>query len=484
MSKLAPGSYDVEFVVLGGCQGGGIGNYATEWYKDAASQSSATAVTVSSGMTTGSIDATMVPGPPPPPPGSTGSTSGTSTSSSGTATATNDGTTVAASGQGSFTVSAYGGNPVSTPPGFSTPGGFSDVAVAPGSVFTSITVSDCNLNGANTLQYWTGSAWVTVSPTSGPTGTPPCLTATINATSTPTLSELTGTVFAAVVVPVTTTTAIARTGGASVTSYGSSVTFSATVKVPSGSATPNGTVTFYDGSTAISGPVSLSAGVAKFTTTSLGAGRHSITADYSGDASTLPSSSAALSQTVLKRVSATTLSPNVDPSTVGHGVTFTATVSPHGATGTVTLYDGSKAIAGPVNLSAGVASFTTSSLSVGVHVITADYSGDANTLGSVAWPVVEVVAKRSSSTTLSSSANPSKSGHSVTFTATVTPPTATGSITFMDAHRVLGTCTLSGGACSISTAGLSRGTHAITAVYGGDGQTAGSASAVLQQVVG
>ena len=88
--------------------------------------------------------------------------------------------------------------------------------------------------------------------------------------------------------------------------YGSSVTFSATVKVPSGSATPNGTVTFYDGSTAISGPVSLSAGVAKFTTTSLGAGTHSITADYSGDASTLPSSSAALSQTVLKRVSATT----------------------------------------------------------------------------------------------------------------------------------------------------------------------------------
>jgi len=54
----------------------------------------------------------------------------------------------------------------------------------------------------------------------------------------------------------------------------------------------------------------------------------------------------------------------------------------------------------------------------------------------------------------------------------------------MDAHRVLGTCTLSGGACSLSTAGLSRGTHPITAVYGSDGQTAGSTSAVLQQVVG
>ena len=49
--------------MLGGCPGGGVGNYATEWYKDAASQSSATAVTVSSGMTTGSIDATMAPGP-------------------------------------------------------------------------------------------------------------------------------------------------------------------------------------------------------------------------------------------------------------------------------------------------------------------------------------------------------------------------------------------------------------------------------------
>ena len=67
-------------------------------------------------------------------------------------------------------------------------------------------------------------------------------------------------------------------------------------------------------------------------------------------------------------------------------MTFTATVAaepPGGGTpsGTVTFYDGSKVL-GKAKLSSGVASYETSSLSVGVHSIKVAYSGDTDFRGS------------------------------------------------------------------------------------------------------
>jgi hypothetical protein len=49
--------------------------------------------------------------------------------------------------------------------------------------------------------------------------------------------------------------------------------------------------------------------------------------------------------------------------------------------GTVTLYDGTTALA-TKSLSGGVAKFTTSKLAKGAHTITATYNGNANFLGS------------------------------------------------------------------------------------------------------
>ena len=76
---------------------------------------------------------------------------------------------------------------------------------------------------------------------------------------------------------------------------GQAVTFTASVTSASGS--PTGNVQFKDGETTIA-TVSLSSGQAAFTTSSLNAGSHSITAHYGGDASYLPSASDAVSQTV------------------------------------------------------------------------------------------------------------------------------------------------------------------------------------------
>jgi hypothetical protein len=86
-------------------------------------------------------------------------------------------------------------------------------------------------------------------------------------------------------------------------------------------------------------------------------------------------------------------------------------------------------------------------------------------------------------TSLLSSENPANSGDTVTFTATVSPSTASGSVTFLDGSTPLGTPSVSGGQATLSTAALTFGSHSITAVYNGDTNNAGSVSSVLSQVV-
>jgi hypothetical protein len=75
---------------------------------------------------------------------------------------------------------------------------------------------------------------------------------------------------------------------------GQSVTFTATVT----GTTPTGTVQFKDGAANLGSPVSLAGGTAAFTTSSLAAGTHSITAVYSGDADDATSTSTLISQVV------------------------------------------------------------------------------------------------------------------------------------------------------------------------------------------
>jgi hypothetical protein len=78
-------------------------------------------------------------------------------------------------------------------------------------------------------------------------------------------------------------------------------------------------------------------------------------------------------------VPTTALASSPNPSTVGQSVIFTATVSVNAGTptGTVTFYDGATAI-GTGPLSSGTATFSTASLSIGSHSITAVYGGDSN----------------------------------------------------------------------------------------------------------
>jgi len=88
-----------------------------------------------------------------------------------------------------------------------------------------------------------------------------------------------------------------------------------------------------------------------------------------------------LAGTGTKASTSVTLTTSINPAFVTQSVTFTATVVPVGLgtpTQTVTFYDGAANISPAEPLTAGVATFTTATLTSGLHNITAVYSGDAN----------------------------------------------------------------------------------------------------------
>jgi hypothetical protein len=298
---------------------------------------------------------------------------------------------------------------------------------------------------------------------------------------------------------VSSTTAI----GSSLTpsTAGASVTFTATVSGVS----PTGSVNFLDGVASIGGcaaaALSGSGNVrtATCTTSSLAAATHSISAVYGGDANNNGSTSATLSQVVNKATSSTALASSLNPSTVGAGVTFTATVSGFAPTGSVNFTDGGSSISGcaTVALSGSgnsrTAQCNTSALSVATHSIGASYVGDANNASSVSTTLSQVVNNTTittSTTALSSSVNPSVAGASVTFTATVSGSSPTGSVNFRDGATSIGGCAVvalagSGNVrtATCPTSSFGAASHSISASYGGDAGNTASTSATLSQVV-
>jgi uncharacterized repeat protein (TIGR03803 family) len=264
------------------------------------------------------------------------------------------------------------------------------------------------------------------------------------------------------------------------------VTLSAVV---SGSeATPTGSVTFVQGKTTL-GTATVVNGEALLITTFMKSGSLSTVADYSGDQDYQATNSKPITQVVEQYTTSTALASNLNPSTYGQSVTWTATVSSAGGpipTGTVTFKNGTATL-GTTAINIGVATITKSTLSAGTSTITASYNGDAASKKSTSPALQQVVGQATSTTTILSSVNPSNVGQTVKFTATVTSPTTkpTGTVTFMDGSTVLGTGTIAAGTgkASFSTSSLSEGSHNITAVYAGNANVIGSTSPTLVQVV-
>jgi len=268
--------------------------------------------------------------------------------------------------------------------------------------------------------------------------------------------------------------------------FGQSVTFTATVTGNGG--TPTGNVTFTDQTTSQTlGTVTLSGGKASFPTSTLTPGSHNVQATYNGDVN-FATSTASLTQVVNKATSSITLTSTANPSSFGQSVTFTATVSGTGGTptGSVTFTDTTTSqTLSTVTLTGGQAAVTTSGLTVGTHVIQANYSGDSS-FSPNSTTLSQLVIKVNSTTTLTSSANPSTFGQSVTFTATVSGAggTPTGNVTFTDVtnSQTLGTITLGGGQAALTISTLAGGSHIIQASYSGDNNFGGSSANLVQTV--
>lgn len=243
---------------------------------------------------------------------------------------------------------------------------------------------------------------------------------------------------------------------------GQSITFTATV-TPSAA---TGTITFKNGATTIA-VVPLASGVATYTTAGLAGGSHNITAAYGGDIAYAASTSPVLTQQVFSATT-TTLTTSLTPSTAGQNVKFTATVTPVGATGTVTFKDGTTTIGTGTLDGTSIATLLIDTLSVGTHSITAIYNGDAAFSASTSAPLIQTMVA-TTTTVVATSKTPSTIGQSITFTATVTPSDVTGNVTFKDGATTLGTGTLNGsGIATFTTTALAQGPHTITAVFPGD----------------
>ncbi|MDE3090345.1 MAG: Ig-like domain repeat protein [Chloroflexota bacterium] len=146
----------------------------------------------------------------------TTSNTGSSTSPTGTATASTggvNGVTASATGSGTVSVAHYNSNPGGTPT-FNSAGAYVDVNLASGSSFASLTIVNCNLNGGNVVYWWNGSAWVAASDQSY-NSTTHCVTITVTSSTTPSLSDLTGSYFGAGVDTTAPTVAANATAGGS-----------------------------------------------------------------------------------------------------------------------------------------------------------------------------------------------------------------------------------------------------------------------------
>ena len=294
------------------------------------------------------------------------------------------------------------------------------------------------------------------------------------------------------------TPTISLTSSINPSALGVPVTFTATVAGSNSSLpVPTGSVTFYDYYNPI-GLVTLNgSGQAASTTSTLTVGTHTINAVYNGNAGYASVSSTVLTEVVnpSSNVSTTTsVISSINPSVFGQSVVLTATITGAGGptpTGNVIFVDGTTTL-GTVSLNgASQALFATSALSAGSHAITAMYAGNANYAGSTS-PVLTQVVNASTgtgtTTSLASAANPSSAAQSVVFTASVVGaggnvPTPTGIVTFVNGTTTLGTVVLNGTAQASLTAGsLTPGAYSITAIYGGDGTYAASASTALIQM--
>jgi Bacterial Ig-like domain (group 3) len=192
----------------------------------------------------------------------------------------------------------------------------------------------------------------------------------------------------------------------------------------------------------------------------------------------------------------TTVTSSENPSAVGDSVTYTASVAGSDGGGTVSFGDNGAVVSSCESVAPNASGQFTCTVpygagDVGTHTIVATYSGDPAGAGSISAVLDQVVSgptvtPTSTTTTVTSSANPATVGDSVTYTATVAGSDGGGTVAFTDGGTTIAGCgaeALVAGVATCITTVTTSGTDTIVATYSGDPASTGSASTELEQVV-
>jgi hypothetical protein len=264
---------------------------------------------------------------------------------------------------------------------------------------------------------------------------------------------------------------------------------------------PNGIITFLDGTATLGSSSIDSTGTASFDTALLAAGVHSLSAKFEGytsygfgftqyvSAVFEPSTSPAATVTVTAVPTTITLEPSASSIIVGSVVTFSMQLSSNAGIpfGGVTLYDGATPL-GSISLNSnGSASFSTASLAVGSHNITAAYTANGPYAGDVssALPLVVTPAPLSAVTTMVSLAPQQTwaTGTSALIAFVWSPEAVSGgAVVFLDSGKILGTARVDvAGIARLTNVKLESGTHLLAASFEATARYAPSASPVLTE---
>ena len=228
----------------------------------------------------------------------------------------------------------------------------------------------------------------------------------------------------------------------------------------------------------------------------LSVGTHILVAEYAGNTAYEPSTSRALivqvraaASVAPQAASTTTITAVPNPVMVGDAVTLRVTVTSSATTlptGSVTVQIDHGA-SGSLRLTSGTASIRVAFPTAATHVLEARYPGDAQTAASTAAPFsLQINPKLApSATTLNATPLPMTVGSPVTLTASVAAKdkTATGSVSFLDNGKLLGTALLNqAGSASYTVPSVTTGSHSLSAQYAGSTTVATSTSNVLTTV--
>ena len=260
--------------------------------------------------------------------------------------------------------------------------------------------------------------------------------------------------------------------------FGAPLTLTSTVSP----ASATGTVTFYDGTQTLA-QLPVAAGAVSFTTATLAGGIHNLMAGYSGDTADLASASPLLQVEIEPSSTTVVLAPLAPSATYGSATDLSASISPNAATGSVSFYD-SGALLGTATAAAGSASFN-ATLAVGLHTITASYSGDTSDQPASSVAVTTTIVAIATTTTLSPVPATFPYGSLFTLTANVSPAFSSGTVIFRaSAGGTLAQTAVVNGVATISTNTLPIGNQTFTAIYSGDATHAVSSSQpMMTQIV-